>query len=79
MLFRYRARNYPNTLTAVEWEKWRAFCVEKLTQTNNGSNSLLNDYFVRIQRFEGQGADSKITKALLDYANDKMRQLDITI
>jgi exodeoxyribonuclease-1 len=72
MLFRYRARNYPNTLTAVEWEKWRAFCVEKL---NNDTNISLNNYFQRVQTLQGQGADALITKALLDYANEKMQQI----
>jgi exodeoxyribonuclease-1 len=72
MLFRYRARNYPNTLTAVEWEKWRAFCVEKL---NNDTNISLNAYLQRVQTLQGQGADVVITKALLDYANEKMQQV----
>ena len=80
MLFRYRARNYPNTLTAVEWEKWRAFCIEKLSKTDSGSNILLSDYLQRVQTLQqGQGVDVAITKALLDYANVKIQQLDITI
>jgi exodeoxyribonuclease-1 len=73
MQFRYRARNYPNTLTAVEWEKWRTFCVEKL---NNDTNISLNSYLQRVQTLQGQGADAVITKALLDYANEKRQQLN---
>jgi exodeoxyribonuclease-1 len=79
MLFRYRARNYPNTLTAVEWEKWRAFCVKKFTQTDNGSNILLSDYLERVRTLQGQGADALIIKSLFDYAHEKTRQLDITV
>lgn len=30
MLFRYRARNYPHTLTEQEWQRWRQHCQDKL-------------------------------------------------
>jgi exodeoxyribonuclease I len=77
MLFRYRARNYPNTLTIEEWVKWQIFCVEKFTKLENGANILLMDYLNRVHSLQVQGADLEITKALLDYAHDKMQQLDI--
>lgn len=35
MLFRYRARNYPQTLTATEQQLWREFCHQRL---NRGSD-----------------------------------------
>lgn len=31
LLFRFRARNYPHTLTFDEMEKWRRYCHDKLT------------------------------------------------
>ncbi|MGO3227826.1 MAG: exodeoxyribonuclease I [Oceanisphaera sp.] len=31
LLFRYRARNYPHTLTEQEWQRWRQHCQDKLT------------------------------------------------
>lgn len=74
MLFRYRARNYPNTLTAVEWEKWRAFCVDKL---NDDTNISLNHYLQRVEALQKQGADAEITTFLLDYANQKIQQLNL--
>ncbi len=79
MLFRYRARNFPNTLTGEEWQKWREFCVFQLQHSETGANILLNDYLQRIQTLQAQGADASITKALLDYANEKMQQLDIKL
>lgn len=32
MLFRYRARNYPETLDQHEQQRWRNFCVERLSR-----------------------------------------------
>jgi exodeoxyribonuclease-1 len=35
MLFRYRARNYPDSLTTQEQEKWNAYRTEKFTGDDN--------------------------------------------
>jgi exodeoxyribonuclease-1 len=40
MLFRYRARNYPATLTAAELERWRRFCQQRLSDPPRGGLSL---------------------------------------
>jgi exodeoxyribonuclease-1 len=76
MLFRYRARNYPNTLTTVEWEKWRAFCVEKL---NNDTNISLNDYLQRVDSLQNQEKNAELLKSLLDYATEKKLQLGLNL
>ncbi|WMC11919.1 exodeoxyribonuclease I [Oceanimonas pelagia] len=31
LLFRYRARNYPHTLSEQEWQRWRLHCQDKLS------------------------------------------------
>lgn len=77
MLFRYRARNYPNTLNAQEWATWREFCVKQLTQENSDVSMKLNEYLECVKTLQKQGADAQITKALLDYAHDKMQQLSL--
>lgn len=77
MLLRYRARNYPNTLNAEEWTTWQKFCVTQLTEKNSSASIRLDEYFEQIQVLINQGADTTITQALLDYAQEKMRQLDI--
>jgi exodeoxyribonuclease-1 len=79
MLLRYRARNYPNTLNTTEWATWRAFCVEQLTGENTRASIGLNEYLQQVKSLEQQGADTQITKALLDYAQEKMLQLDIRL
>ena len=30
MFFRYRARNFPGTLTEEEFERWRLFCLQRI-------------------------------------------------
>jgi exodeoxyribonuclease-1 len=79
MLFRYRARNFPNTLTVEEWAKWRAFSVSQLQNPDADANILLRDYLQRVQTLQTTGADAAITKALLDYAHNKMKQLEIKL
>ena len=37
LLFRYRARNWPETLTTAETERWKQICLKRLTQNNAGS------------------------------------------
>ena len=40
MLFRFRARNWPQTLTEEEQERWRALREERLMQGAGGARSL---------------------------------------
>ncbi len=78
MLFRYRARNYPQTLTTDEQLRWNAFCVDRLTGRQAGGGILLDDYFRRLE--ELRSADNinvAIIDALEAYAFDKMHKLGI--
>jgi len=69
MLFRYRARNYPHTLTEAEQLQWHAFCKERLTGQQAGAGITLADYHLRLQslRDSQQGKDD-IINALDAYA-----------
>lgn len=40
MLFRYRARNYPDTLTEEERERWEQFRLHRLMAEQNGTGAL---------------------------------------
>lgn len=48
MLFRYRARNYPDTLMSEEQERWEAFRQQRLMQPKAGWRSL-ERYFQTLQ------------------------------
>ena len=77
MLFRYRARNYPNTLTADEWQKWHQFCISQLTNPQASMSILLDDYFQQLETLKSQGADAQIIQALLEFVQEKMQLLGI--
>lgn len=63
LLFQYRARHHPYTLTESEILRWREFCARRLTEPERGFLTV-EQYFERIAALE------------LDYA-DNPRQLDI--
>ena len=69
MLFRYRARNYPETLNADEQLKWDEFCKNRLTGRQAGAGITLEAYFVRLQELRSdKSANAELIKALDAYA-----------
>jgi exodeoxyribonuclease I len=48
LLFRYRARNFPETLADIEKQLWNKYRKNKLTKTDNGSSITLDDYMKKI-------------------------------
>jgi len=73
MLFRYRARNYPQTLNADEQQRWNAFCVDRLTGHQAGGGILLADYFKRLEELRNtDNANTEIINSLETYAREKM-------
>lgn len=78
MLFRYRARNYPQTLNADEQQRWDAFCVDRLTGHQAGAGILLDDYFRRLEELRSaDNINAEIISALEAYACEKMQLLGI--
>ena len=49
LLFRYRARNWPATLTAEEHARWEAFRQARLTRHGTLTALTLDDYFARLE------------------------------
>ncbi|HKU80434.1 MAG TPA: exodeoxyribonuclease I, partial [Rhodanobacteraceae bacterium] len=54
LLFRYRARNWPNTLDDGEQERWRAFVRDKLTREPDARTLTLAQYFATIARLRSE-------------------------
>lgn len=48
MLFRYRARNWPGTLSAQERQRWEAYRHRRLTDPDGGGSIVLDDYLRQI-------------------------------
>ena len=58
LLFRYRARNYPETLSLEESARWDAFRRTRLTTATDATALTLEDYFREISVLR-DGADGR--------------------
>ncbi|MDD5460841.1 MAG: exodeoxyribonuclease I [Methylococcales bacterium] len=69
MLFRYRARNYPETLNADEQLRWSEFCKNRLEGRQAGAGITLNAYFARLLELRNnESINMDIINALDAYA-----------
>ncbi|WP_241242256.1 exodeoxyribonuclease I [Thalassotalea sp. G2M2-11] len=70
LLFRYRARNYPLTLSAEEQQKWQSYCQSKLQYGGKGILSA-DEYMLKIENLvhehESDPHKMSILKALYQY------------
>ncbi|MDX1589451.1 MAG: exodeoxyribonuclease I [Oleiphilaceae bacterium] len=64
MLFRYRARNYPHTLSADEQERWESFRQQRLLQPGGQWRSL-PAYFQTLERLATEKSDDRKAQLLL--------------
>ncbi len=70
LLFRYRARHYPETLSAQEHAQWQQWCYQRLTDRDAGASIVLDDYFERLASYqEGNTANQDTLKNLLEYGD----------
>lgn len=78
MLFRYRARNFPETLDADEGQKWQVFCADRLTGRTPGGGITFDAYFERLHKLRNEENVNQVMLDALDaYALKKMQQLNI--
>ena len=56
LLFRYRARNWPDTLDAGERERWDAFRRSRLSRPGPLTGLTLDDYFARLRQLRHEPA-----------------------
>ncbi len=79
MLWRYIARNYPESLNADEREKWKSFCASRiLTPEPDGAidiGTFRRDVENRLSRIDTPAREKVILKDLLEYA----RELETTV
>lgn len=70
LLFRYRARNYPFTLTNEEQQQWQTYCQHKLQSGGKGLLSL-DEYMIKIENlahdYEDNADKMAVLKALYHY------------
>jgi exodeoxyribonuclease-1 len=66
LLFRYRARNWPETLAVGERERWEEFRRERLTQPGAGASITLEDYRRQLTRLVVDANLSQQQRAVVD-------------
>lgn len=66
LLFRYRARNWPDTLSADEAVRWSEFCRTRLTTQTEATALTMADYFAEIAQLRAAPATRADQQALLD-------------
>ncbi len=70
LLFRYRARHYPQTLNAEEREYWDEWRYQRLTNPDYGASITLNDYFECLDGLQQQASSNQgVLKALYEYGD----------
>jgi exodeoxyribonuclease-1 len=70
LLFRYRARNWPDTLDRDERLQWEAFRRERLTEPGAGGSIVLDDYRRQLSRLAVDLGLSPERRAVVDALID---------
>ncbi|HEX7338455.1 MAG TPA: exodeoxyribonuclease I [Rhodanobacteraceae bacterium] len=66
LLFRYRARNWPDTLNVAEHERWADFRRQRLTRETPVTTLTLDAYFATIAELRAQATSTVREQGLLD-------------
>lgn len=78
MLFRYRARNYPEILQPDEALKWREFCANRITGLQQGGGITLAEYFNQLSKLRSETSGNEfVLNELEEFALDKIRYFGI--
>ena len=79
MLFRYRARNFPDTLDEVESQHWQAWCAEQLTANPNGVGLTAQAFFRRLAELaQSHPQQADLLAALRRYGEQVCERAGVT-
>lgn len=77
MLFRYRARNWPDTLSHAERVRWESFRHERLTDPSAGGSIVLSDYRKTLSRMAVDLSLTEKQRAVVDALLDWPTELGL--
>lgn len=75
LLFRYRARNWPETLTLEEREQWEQMRLQRLTQGDGGGSIALNELAAKITELRETYKTDEDARQILDALNAWSREI----
>jgi exodeoxyribonuclease I len=79
LLFRYRARNFPETLTTAEMQRWQLFCRQRLTDTHYGAPNTLLEFNQALQLalLDASPEQQPLLRSWQGYAEDLAKRLGL--
>lgn len=75
MLFRYRARNYPDTLNDAEKNRWEEFRMARLTGSSPGAGIGVDEYNECVAELRNSGQLNTAQLAILDKLDEYSQML----
>ena len=79
LLFRYRARNWPDTLDAAEHDRWNTYRRERLGSDRGWSELDFTAYFASLDTLRVEKAADARALGLLDALDDWGRQIEASL
>ena len=77
MLFRYRARNWPNTLSENEYRRWQAFRINRIKDPEGGASITLEAYRRKLARMMVDPAIDDRDRGILSQLADWPAEIGI--
>ncbi|MBV6750553.1 exodeoxyribonuclease I [Pseudomonas chlororaphis] len=80
LLFRYRARNFPASLSEEEQQRWRTFCRQRLTEAAWGAPNTLADFTEHLMKClpNATAAQRQVLEQWQDYALSLCARFNVT-
>ena len=75
LLFRYRARNWPETLTKEETQRWEQLRHRRLTEKDGGGSLTAKDFFDQISQLRHHYKDHNSAQEVLNAVDEWARKL----
>ncbi|MEK6595471.1 MAG: exodeoxyribonuclease I, partial [Pseudomonadota bacterium] len=66
LLFRYRARNWPETLTPAEMERWKQIRLQRLMQSDGGGSITFADFSAQITLLRDKNKENENALQILN-------------
>jgi exodeoxyribonuclease-1 len=75
LLFRYRARNWPESLTVNETGFWKEFCHHRIHEVDGGASIVMVDYLAELAKLKTKSDLTKKDRNVLDALEQYATQL----
>jgi exodeoxyribonuclease-1 len=75
LLFRYRARNWPESLTVNETGFWKEFCHHRIHEVDGGASIVMADYLAELAKLKTKSDLTKKDRNVLDALEQYATQL----